>query len=245
MSLVGLLPPRRFAERAEGLLERIEYRRADSDEDREAIYRLRYEAYLREGAIEPSFNRRLSDRYDDLDNAWIVGVHVDGWLASSFRFHVATPDFPRMPAMQVFEDILGPMADAGKTIIDPTRFVIDQRFPIDHPDLNYLTVRVGHMAAEFFNADVVLATVRAEHQAFYKRVFGHRVVCEPRVYPGLTKPISLMTLDYPAERTTILRRYPFFASSAAEQVALFGYPQEISRRIGGNVVAAKVAALAG
>ncbi len=225
--------PLGLAERVEELLQRVEYRRADTDEDREAVFRLRYEAYLREGAIEPNFGRRLTDSYDDVDNVWIIGLHVDGQLASSFRFHVATREFPRMPAMQVFEDVLTPVLESGHTVIDPTRFVVDQDVASEHPELHYLTVRVGHMAAEFFDADVVLATVRAEHQAFYRRVFGHKLVCEPRLYPGLTKAISLMMLDYPAERARIVRRYPFFASTPAEQAALFGFPQEIEQRIAG------------
>jgi hypothetical protein len=147
--------------------------------------------------------------------------------------------------MQVFKDVLAPIVDSGKTIIDPTRFVIDPRIPGGYPDLHYLTVRVGHMAAEFFNADIVLATVRAEHQAFYTRVFGHSRVCEPRSYPGLTKPISLMMLDYPVQRARILRRYPFFASSPAEQAALFGHPGQVSRRLAGAAATDDAAALAG
>ena len=54
-----------LAERVRELLQRVSYRRADTDEDREAIYRLRYRAYLDEGAIEPDFGRRLSDRFDE------------------------------------------------------------------------------------------------------------------------------------------------------------------------------------
>lgn len=213
-----------FAERLSALVERVSYKRAETDEDREAIYRLRYEAYLREGAIPESFGRSYSDRYDDLDNAWIVGTYLDGHLASSFRLHVATRDYPEMPANQVFRDFLAPQVAAGKTIVDPTRFVVDNRVALRTPELPYLTVRIGHMAAEYFSADIVLATVRAEHQAFYRRVFGHHTICEPRPYPGLMKPISLMMLDYPAEREQITRRYPFFRSTPAERAELFGTP---------------------
>src|SRR5262245_39262836 len=94
--------PLSLADRVQQLLERVEYRTATTDEDREAIFRLRYEAYLREGAIQPNFGRRYSDAHDDDDNAWIVGAYVDGVLASSFRVHVATRDYPDMPANQVF-----------------------------------------------------------------------------------------------------------------------------------------------
>ena len=214
--------PLPFGERLAQLVRKAEYRRAETAEDREAIFQLRYRAYLREGAIEPSFGRRYSDRYDDADNAWLVGLYLDGLLASSFRLHVGTRDFPDIPAMQVFKEYVGPEIAAGKVIIDPTRFVVDYRAAAATPELPYLTVRVGHMAAEYFGADIVLATVRGEHQAFYKRVFGHRAICEPKPYPGLIKPISLMTLDYPAERANILRRYPFFSSTEEERAMLFG-----------------------
>jgi N-acyl-L-homoserine lactone synthetase len=220
-----------FAERVAQLLQRVEYRRAETDGDREAVFRLRYEAYLREGAIKPSFGRRFSDSFDDLDNAWIVGLHVDGLLVSSMRIHVGSRDFPEMVATSVFGEYVRPELDAGKVIIDPTRFVVDPQAARVYPELPYVTVRVGHMAAEHFDADIVLATVRAEHQAFYKRVFGHTTVCPPREYPTLIKPLSLMMLDYPAERDRIARRYPFFTSTAAERASLYGRPGKVARRL--------------
>ncbi len=221
-----------LAERVQELLQRVSYRRADTDEDREAIYRLRYRAYLDEGAIKPEFSRRLTDRFDNSDNGWVIGVHVDGRLVSSMRIHVANQDYPDFVATDVFPDEVKPMIDAGKTVVDPTRFVADPGPGGAIPELAYLTVRIGHMAAEHFQADIVLATVRAEHQAFYRRVFGHTVVCPPRPYLTLLKPLSLMMLDYPAQRERILRRYPFFASTLAERAALFGYPSGFQQQIG-------------
>ena len=47
-------PAKSLSDRVLALLERVNYRRADTAEEREAIFRLRYEAYLREGAIPPS-----------------------------------------------------------------------------------------------------------------------------------------------------------------------------------------------
>jgi hypothetical protein len=239
MGAPAVVSPLGFAERIQLFLQRVEYRRAESDEDRQAIFRLRYEAYLREGAIVPNFGRSFSDAHDDDDNSWIIGLHVDGRLASSFRVHVGNRDFADIPAMQVFADFLEPELEAGKIVVDPTRFVVDQRLAVRHPELAYLTVRIGHMAAEYFAADIVLATVRAEHQAFYRRVFGHAPVCPPRPYPGLTKPISLMMLDVNQSRPIINARYPFFVSSPAERAEVFGpLPQmldKLRRTVAGNV----------
>ena len=51
------VPATSLSDRVMALLERVDYRRADTSEEREAIFRLRYEAYLREGAIPPSTQR--------------------------------------------------------------------------------------------------------------------------------------------------------------------------------------------
>jgi len=215
------LPGQRLADRVMGLLERVDYRRAETPEEKEAIFRLRYAAYLREGAIPPDPSGRFRDALDDSPNAWIVGVHVDGELAASIRLHVATRQCPDLPALGVFADLLGPEVAAGKVVVDPTRFVIDRAASRRHPELCYATTRIAWLASEHFGAHLLLATVRAEHQAFYRRVFGHRLICEPRHYPSLSKPISLMALDFPLARERVLARNPFFRSSYFERRMLF------------------------
>jgi N-acyl-L-homoserine lactone synthetase len=211
-----------FAERVMTLLDRVDYRQAVSETEKDAVYRLRYEAYLRERAIGPSFARRLSDRFDDLDNCFIFGVFVEGRLVSSIRLHVTSRSYPDLPAAAVFSDILAPEIDAGRTIIDPTRFVVDYQAARAYPELPYVTTRIGWMAGEHFAADGILATVRTEHQAFYRRTFGHEVLAPARPYPTLIKPLSLMKLDYFGMKDDVHRRYPFFRSTAFERRMLFG-----------------------
>ena len=76
-------------------------------------------------------------------NAWIFGVYVDGELASSIRLHVAHRQSPVLPALNVFSDLLSPEIAAGKTIIDPTRFVIDRTASRRYPELCYVTTRLA------------------------------------------------------------------------------------------------------
>lgn len=211
-----------FSERVLNLLDKVDYRLATTEEERDAIYRLRYDAYIREGSIQPNFGQRLSDKYDDLDNAWVFGIFVDGQLSSSIRLHISSPANPEMPATSVFADLLDERVAAGQTIIDPTRFVVSRDAAEKYPEMPYVTVRVGWMAGEFFSADCILATVRAEHQAFYRRMFGHELMAPPREYPSLTKPISLMGLDYARMKDRVHYRYPFFRSTAFERRMLFG-----------------------
>ena len=81
------------------------------------------------------------------------------------------------------------------------------------------------MCARYFKADELLAAVRTEHQAFYARIVRCYPVCPPRVYPNLTKLFGLMVADFKRDRAGVVRRYPFFDSTAAERQTLFGdYP---------------------
>ena len=51
--------------RSSDLLDQVDYRLAQTPEEKEEIYNLRYRAYLREGAIKPSADQRVTDQYDD------------------------------------------------------------------------------------------------------------------------------------------------------------------------------------
>jgi hypothetical protein len=210
-----------FSDRVASLLDRIDYRLADSGERKEAIARLRYQAYMRDGGIFPNSSRTFSDPFDETGNVFLFGIYIDGELASSIRIHVASKEHPEFPSLEVFPDILQPELDAGKVIVDSTRFVADERLSRIYRALPYATLRLGGMAAHHFKADHLLAAVRAEHQAFYRRIFRHRLICEPRPYPGLAKPISLMTADYQKFVNEVHRQYPFFRSTFFERRVLF------------------------
>jgi len=106
-------------------LEHVDYRLAETPEEKERIYRLRYQAYLREGAIMPSEAGRVTDPYDDLPNNFTFGIFVHGELYSSIRISVLTSDWRGSLSSEMFSDLLHPELDRGKLIIDPTRFVAD------------------------------------------------------------------------------------------------------------------------
>jgi hypothetical protein len=203
------------------LLDQADYRLAETEAEKEAIYSLRYRAYLHEGAIEPRADQRLTDRFDDLPNSWVFGIYLDDELTSSIRISVATPDNDDTPAVNAFRDLLEPELAQGKVIVDPNRFVADPLRRTKYPELPYMTLRLAYVACTHFGADIGTATVRKEHQAFYRRVFLHRSLCPPRPYPTLTKPLCLMAVDYPKLRDKVFQRYPLFRSTEAERQMLF------------------------
>jgi hypothetical protein len=213
--------PSRFSERILRLLERVEYRRAESAEDKDAIFRLRYDAYLRENAIEPRASCRFSDPFDEAPNAWLIGMFIDGELASSIRIHVAKDEHAPLPAKTVFPEVILPRLRRGQMLVDPSRFVTRLEFSRRFHEMPYLTVRPGWMAGAYFNADYILATCRSEHQSYYRRVFGHETWCAARDYPTLKKQLGCMGLDYFGMRDHVQQRYPFYKSTVEERTAMF------------------------
>src|SRR6202165_996460 len=203
------------------LLDQVDYRLARTEAEKDAIYRLRYRAYLQEGAIEPNRDRRVTDRFDDLPNSWIFGVYFDGILVSSIRISIASAESPDAPSIAVFPDLLKPELDKGKVLVDPTRFVAAPTREKRFPELPYMTLRLAYVACCYFHAELGLATVRTEHQSFYRRVFMHKPLSAPREYPGLVKPICLMAVDYPAMRDKVFARFPYLRSTFFERRMLF------------------------
>ncbi len=207
--------------RGAGLFDRIDYRLIESPEDKDLIYSLRYRGYLHGGLIGPSEVERVTDRYDDAPNAWTFGIYVDGELCSSLRLHVLTSEWRMSYTTDVFGDVLHPRLDRGEVFVDPSRFVADPEKAKRFPELPYLTLRLAYLACDHFNADTGLALVRAEHQSFYRRVFLHEPITEPRAAPNLIIKVALMASDFRRLRERVLNRFPIMRSSAFERRMLF------------------------
>jgi hypothetical protein len=202
-------------------LDHVDYRLAQTQAEKEQVYNLRYRAYLREGAVAESAEQRVTDQYDDLPNSWTFGVYIGGELCSSVRISVLSSEWRQSCSAEAFGEILYPRLDRGEVIIDPARFVADPDRARRTPELPYVTLRLAYVACEYFSADLGLAIVRPEHQAFYRRVFFHRTIAEPRMFPGLLKPVGLMAADFQTLKEKVFVRYPMMRSSAFERRMLF------------------------
>jgi hypothetical protein len=185
--------PTTFSDRVLKFLERVEHRVASNPTEREAAFRLRYNAYRSVGFLKPRTDNRLYDPlYDDDPTAWISMSFVDGELAGTVRVNVGNAENAVLPGLQVFSDILAPRLRARQTIVEFTRLAAKISLSNVHPELPYVIMRPGFMAAQHLEADFAVATPREEHIAFYKRAFGAAVWCAPRDYPGLTAKLACM-----------------------------------------------------
>lgn len=217
--------PSVFARSVSELLDRIEYRRCESGEDIEAIYRLRYKAYRLHGFLPDSPSMMMSDALDDLPNCYKFGIFADGFLVCTVRIHHLWSQEMSGPATTVFGDMLEPRLKQGESFINPTLLAADPDFVRVYRMLPYVTLRLGLLASVYFDATACIGVIREEHAAFYKRIFGAVQVGEPRPYPPFTVPVMLYDANCALNREWILKRFPFFHSSHAEQRMLFERPQ--------------------
>jgi N-acyl amino acid synthase FeeM len=217
----GAEPGASLVVRGSGLFDRVDYRPIETREEKDQLYLMRYRAYRHGELIPPSESERYSDRYDDAPNALTFGIYVDGELCSSIRLHVLTSERRVSHTIELFGDVLHPRLDKGEVFIDPARFVADPEKARRFPELPYLTLRLAYLACEYFNADTGLALVRAGHQGFYRRVFLHETIAEPRPFPNALVKVALMASDFRTLRERVLARFPILRSSAFERRMLF------------------------
>lgn len=219
-----IAPTSRFAGALIDILDRVTYRRVTPEQQSDPVYRLRYEAYRREGFVPLSPGAVVHDEFDDLPNCYCYGIYIDDELVSSLRLHYMTPEFRMSPSYSVFQDVLDPLLDAGHTIIDPGRFTADYEATLAYPALPFLTLRIAVMATWHFRVKFCLSSVRPEHAAFYRRVFQSTRLAEARYYHGLSFPMEMWSCDCPVVYPGLLRRYPFFRSTEEERQRLFSPP---------------------
>jgi hypothetical protein len=213
----------RFADRVAAMLERVKHRPAVSRADREAAYRLRYEAYLRQNLLNERLDSMLYDEvYDESPNSLTTITHIDGELASTVRIHVVNNEAAVSPALDVFPDVLEPHLKGNRIIIDPSRLAARAEMAGRFPELPYFALRPPWMAARHFNADFIVVSCASGHVGYYRRTFRAQAWSDLRSYPKVTAKVVCVGLEFAAEVELVEARYPSFRSTPAEREALFG-----------------------
>jgi N-acyl-L-homoserine lactone synthetase len=190
-------------------LKHCRYKVLTDGQDLEEVYRLRYKCYRAERSIPENESGIMSDAFDETANCVHVAVEMDGEILAAVRLHLVSRLSLTSPTLEVFPEILEDIK-RGQTALDSTRFVIDPAARKQRVPLHFLALRIPCLAIIYYNIDLGLAPVRAEHAAFYRRYFGYEQAMEPRIYPGLAKPIHLLTAKVREQRDAVLARTPVF-----------------------------------
>lgn len=215
----------RFASSLIDLLDQVHYRRVSVSDQFDPVYRLRYEAYRREAFIPVNSQKITRDAFDDAQNCHCFGVYIEDRLVSSIRLHIATAQEPTSPSRLIWPDVLGGIIEAGGSYVDPSRFTADHDASLAYPALPYLTLRMAVMACEYFGTSHCISSVRPEHGAFYRRVFGLEQMAGLGYWGELTFPVCLFGARIATIYERTMGRFPFFMSTPDEREMLFGTGQ--------------------
>lgn len=207
------------------LLERTEYRRCETGEDLEAIYRLRYKSYRPHGFVTDSNARMVKDSLDELPNSHCFGIFIDNRLVATVRLHQIDRENPHGPVTKGFGDVMMPLIEQGASCINPSMFAADPELNKDYRVLPYVALRLVIVAYSWFRSTYCACLIREEHTGFYRRIFGAREMAPPRSYPPISIPLMLYGGVCAKEFGPIVTRFPFFLSTRAEQKMLFA-PRE-------------------
>jgi hypothetical protein len=171
--------------------QRVTCRLARNYVEREAVFKLRYQTYLRAGLISPNAFGRYIEPADHAANTYLIGLHVAGRLVSSLRLQIGSPTTPNFSSVELFPHILEPLLGSNKTVVDMSCVATDGELARQYVWLPYLILRTWIITAEHFHADYIAAAVRPQHQLFYQRVLNcelssalrqlpHQRICWPR-----------------------------------------------------------------
>ena len=213
-----------LANKVFSLLEKVEYRRCDTGEDLEDIYRLRYKAYRWNDMVADNERHVISDDLDEAPNVYRFGIYVDQRLLSTMRIHHVTAQYPMSTSTKAFGDVVLPMLDQGKTFVCMSRFASDPEWTRVYPQLAYVTLRLAGMACFYFGASYGLSTVREDHAGFYRRIYYSEQIGEARPYPGVVNRVVLFRTNAYANEARYYERFPFFRSTPMERRMLFAPP---------------------
>jgi N-acyl-L-homoserine lactone synthetase len=190
-------------------LKHSRYKVLTDSQDLDKIYRLRYNCYRAERSIAKNERCIMTDAFDRTANCVHVAVEMDGEILASVRLHLVSKLSLTSPTLEVFPEVLEDLK-RGQTALDSTRFVIAPAARKQRVPRHFLVLRIPFLATMFYDIDLALAAVRVEHTAFYRRYLGYELAKEPRSYPGLKKPIQLLTAKVREQRDAVLARTPVF-----------------------------------
>ena len=191
--------------------------------ERDAIFKLRYQAYLRAGLVSENSFGRYIEAADHAANAYLMGLYVDRRLVSSLRLQIGSAAAPYFSSLELLPHVLEPILRSGKTIIDMSCVATEGVLARQYVLMPYLILRSWIMAAEHFHADYIAAVVRRQHQLFYKRVLDAELHSEIRLPAHHLTGLSLVILNFASSAKCLYENLPFLRSTPSERQQLFDH----------------------
>jgi hypothetical protein len=201
--------------------KRITSRLATSHVDRDAIFKLRYQCYLRGGLIAKNSFGRYIDATDYAANTHLIGLYDDNKLISSLRLQISSPINPHFSSLELFPHVLEPLLKSNSTILDMSCVAAGGGSSGAHSWLPYLSLRSWIVAAEHFHADYIVTAARPQHLPFYQRTLGCELRSKLRQPPHRLDSVALVMLNFTTFAQSLYENLPFLRSTPTERQQVF------------------------
>jgi len=143
---------------------------ANTLEEREAVFKLGYQEYLKKGFVNQNSQEWLVRNYDvDPETVILIVKDNQGHIVGSVTlvFDLAS----KLPAEKIFSKDLNCFRQSGEKIVEISRFVIDPQFRSSKEILvllfNYLYIYSYHVK----KYTSLIIEVNPRHKAFYQEIF--------------------------------------------------------------------------
>lgn len=170
----------------------------------------RYHRYLREGIISPNPQEEFRDAYDCQQGLSYVSLRQRGEIVAGVRIKHLSTLRESSVATDVYGSDIADNLDMQGSALDVTRLFVASfgaRTRISH-QLHMMRLIFGFCNA--MQVRYVLAPVKQGHFGFYMNHFGFRQIAEPVAYPGLSRKIGLLAMDFGADGAALFNRYRSF-----------------------------------
>ena len=189
--------------------------------ERNAIFKLRYQAYLRAGLVSKNSFERHIEPADHAANAYLMGLYIERRLVSSLRLQIGRAATPNFLSLELFPHDLKPILRSDKTIIDMSCVATDGELARRYVLMPDVILRSWIVAAEHFHADYIAAAVRPQHQLFYQRVLDSELHSEVQLPPHHLTGVSLVIFDFASSAKRLYKNLPFLRSTPSERQQMF------------------------
>ena len=98
------------------------------------------------------------------------------------------------------------MIDAGQTLVDGARFVVDPSIGSSRLSIAWQTLKICLRVADEIDADFGVAAVQLPQVKLYEKIYNFEQMAEPRDYCQLNKKLALIGVDLRKQREARLRQ---------------------------------------
>ena len=150
------------------------------------VYSMRYRSYSAQDYIDKCSTEKFMDEYDAMPNCKSFLLYSGKKAIGSIRSCLYTPESKlNIPVMDVFPEELGKEVGYDKIMIEANKFVVDPEFQKKGGVKARYSI-YSNIADQLIDerADVLVAGIRTEHLAFYKKLF-FKPASDIREYPHL------------------------------------------------------------